>query len=482
MPVSVNPAGGIFTLTPAANIQVEPTTAELTSLGQYLAGKLRPATGYAMQVLAATGAPARGDIHLTTLNVDPSLGEEGYVLTVTPDLVTLEAYRPAGIFRGLQTIRQLLPPSIESPTLQPGPWTMATGKIRDYPRFAWRGAMLDVARHFFSVEEVKRYIDQLAYYKINRFHMHLSDDQGWRVMINSWPRLATYGGGMEVGGGAGGYYTQAEYADLAAYAQSQYMILVPEIDMPGHTNAALAAYADLNCNGIAPKRYAGTEVGFSSLCIDKDLTYTFVEDVVRELAALTPGPYLHIGGDEASATPPADYRRFIERAQNIVQAHGKQTVGWDEIASSQLLPTSIVQIWHTDQAQMAIPPGAKVIISPAAKSYLDMKYSADTPLGQDWAGYIDVAEAYNWDPATQLRGLPEKDILGVEAPIWSETLQTPDDIEFMAFPRLPGCAEIGWSPAEGRNWEEYRRRLGTHGARLTAMSVNFYRSPAIPWS
>ena len=481
MPVSVAATGGSFTLSTAADIYMEPGTAEMMRIGQYLADTLNPSTGYGMQVLTATGAPARGNIYLTVVSGDPALGEEGYELTITPDSVILVAYQPAGLFRGIQTIRQLLPASIESSTVQPGPWIMATGTIRDYPRFAWRGVMLDVARHFFSVDEVKRYIDLIAYYKMNRFHLHLSDDQGWRIAIHSWPNLATHGGSTEIGGGPGGYYTQADYSDIVAYARSRYIVVVPEIDMPGHTNAALASYAELNCEEVAPPLYTGTNVGFSSLCMDKEITHTFVEDVIKEIAALTPGAYIHIGGDEASATSAADYVEFIEQVQAIVQSQGKYMVGWEEIAQIDLLPTSVVQHWNSALAQVAAQQGAQVIMSPASKAYLDMKYDASTPLGLDWAGYTDVQDAYTWDPATQMPGVSESDILGVEAPLWSETIETIDDVEFMAFPRLPGYAEIGWSPATGRNWDEYIIRLGSHGARLTAMEVNFYPSPLIPW-
>jgi len=478
-PVAVKPVAGTFTLAAGANIYVEPATAELSAIGRYLADKLNPSTGYGLQVSPTSGAPAKGNIYLTTVGGDPALGEEGYELTITNDLVTLVG-RPAGLFRGLQTIRQLLPPAIESTMVQPGPWPMPAGTIRDYPRFAWRGAMLDVARHFFSVNDVKRYLDLLAYYKLNRFHLHLSDDQGWRIVINSWPKLATYGGSKQVGGGAGGYYTQAEYADIVAYAQSRYITVIPEVDMPGHTNAALASYAELNCNGIAPPLYTGTNVGFSSLCTSKELTYKFLDDVIKELAALTPGPYIHIGGDEAQATKSDDYVSFIERVQAIVQAHGKQMIGWEEIAQARLLPTSVVQHWHSDLSQKAVQQGAKIVMSPASKAYLDMKYDAATALGLNWAGYIEVAEAYNWDPAQVVSGVTESAILGVEAPLWAETIKTIRDLEFLAFPRLPGYAEIGWSLVQ-RDWNEYKVRLGAHGPRLMAIGVNFYRSSQVPW-
>jgi hexosaminidase len=481
MPVSVSAAGDTFSLRDTATIHVEPWTVETAAIGEYLAAALRPATGFSLPVLSGNPAAAAGDICLTTTGGDPALGEEGYQLTIATDAVVLVAHRPAGLFRGIQTIRQALPAEIESSTLQPGPWLMATGTITDYPRYGWRGAMLDVARHFFSAEDVKRYIDLLAYYKMNRLHLHLSDDQGWRIMIDSWPNLAAHGGSTQVGGGAGGYYSQAEYAGIVAYAQSRYVTIVPEIDMPGHTHAALASYAELNCDGVAPPLYTGTEVGFSSLCIDRPITWQFVDDVLREIAALTPGAYLHIGGDEAAATDAGDYVRFVEQVQGIVQAHGKQMIGWEEIARARLSPTSVAQHWTSGLALDAARQGAMLIMSPAARAYLDMKYDASTPLGLSWAGFISVQHAYSWDPATHVDGVSEDTILGVEAPLWSETLETWADVVFMAFPRLPGYAEIGWSPPAGRSWDEYRLRLAAHGPRLTVMGVSFYRSPEVPW-
>lgn len=479
-PVSVTPAAGVFALTAAVRIYVEPGSGALLAIGEYLAERLRPATGFELPVVASNDA-ADASLVLTTANAPADLGDEGYELTITPQRVMLIAYQPAGLFRGVQTIRQLLPPAIESSTLQPGPWAMPAGTVRDHPRFEWRGAMLDVARHFFGVDDVRRFLDLMAYYKLNRFHLHLSDDQGWRIMINAWPRLAEHGGSTEVGGGPGGYYTQAEYAEIVAYAESRYITLVPEIDMPGHTNAALASYPELNCNGVAPDLYTGTNVGFSSLCIEKEITYQFVDDVIGELAALTPGPYIHIGGDEAAATKPTDYVKFIEQVQTIVRAHGKQVLGWEDIAQAELEEDAVVQHWNSDVVRKAVQQGARVIMSPASRVYLDIKYDRSTPLGLEWAGLNDVEDAYTWDPTTQVPGLFETVILGVEAPLWSETLETIRDIEFMAFPRLIGVAEIGWSPKDSRSWDEYRTRLGAHGARLQALEVNFFRAPQVPW-
>lgn len=480
-PVAITATGGTFTLTAATQIAVAPATDAVRAIGEYLAERLRPATGYALPVVEANAVPAAGRIALTTIGGDPALGAEGYELTITTDGVIVTANEPAGLFYGVQTLRQLLPPSIALSTAQASAWTLPTGTIRDHPRFEWRGAMLDVARHFFGVADVKRYIDLLAYYKLNRLHLHLSDDQGWRIWINAWPKLAEYGGSTQVGGGKGGYYTQAEYAEIIAYAAQRYIMIIPEIDLPGHTNAALASYAALNCNDVAPPLYTGTEVGFSTLCADKAITYTFVDDVIRELAALTPGPYLHIGGDEAAATTPDDYVRLIERFQAIVQSHGKRMIGWEEASRTTLLPSSVVQFWHNPLVGQAVRQGAKVIMSPASRTYLDMKYDSSSPLGLSWAGLVDVQTSYTWDPATFVADVSEDDILGVEAPIWSETLATMQDVEYMAFPRLLSIAEIGWSPMAGRDWQEYRQRLGAHGPHLNALGVNFYRAGEIAW-
>jgi hexosaminidase len=478
-PLSATSGSGAFALSSASDVYVNPGTSELIGIGQYLTSKLNPSTGFGMQAVSTTAAPGAGNIYLT-IGTDSTLGDEGYQLTITPSLVTLTAWKPAGLFRGVQTIRQLLKAEIERTTVQSGPWAMPAATIRDVPRFAYRGAMLDVARHFFSVADVKAYIDQMAYYKLNRFHLHLTDDQGWRIYINSWPQLAIHGGSTQVGGGAGGYYTQAQYTDLVSYAQARYITVIPEIDMPGHTNAAQASYANLNCNGVAPALYTGTAVGFSSLCIRNEITYTFINDVIRELAAITPGTYIHVGGDEASNTTAADYVYFFDRVKALVQGNGKQMMGWEDIGSTNIPPSTIAQHWNSaSMAQTAASKGATVVMSPATKAYLDMKYDASTPLGLSWAGFTDVQDAYTWDPATL--GVSAGSVLGPEAPLWTETIRTLDEIEYMAFPRLAGHAEIGWSPSTGRSWSEYSVRLGSHGPRLTNMGVNFFRSAQVPW-
>ncbi|MCL5034489.1 MAG: family 20 glycosylhydrolase [Bacteroidetes bacterium] len=472
MPDSMQMTNGSFVLGPGAAIYVEPGSTDLVNIGQYFSGLLRPATGYDIRVSATTGTPSTGNIYLSTNTADSTLGNEGYILTITPDSVTLIAYQPAGIFHGIQTIRQLLPPGIESQSLLPIPWMMQTGRIVDRPRFAWRGAMLDVARHFFGVQDVEKYIDLLSYYKINQLHLHLSDDEGWRIQIDSWPNLALIGGKGFYPYYSSGYYTQAQYSQIVAYAQSRYMTIIPEIDVPGHFGAARAAYLKLNS---------------TSQYWTDTLFYDIVDSVIKELSAITPGPYIHIGGDEATYYGVSDpaYITVIDSVQSIVHEYGKKMIGWAQnIGEAKLSTSTLAQNWDWREPSFvdsAVAHGDKIIMSPANRVYLDQKYNSSTPIGYNWAGYVDVETAYDWDPATQIFGVGGSNIIGVEAPLWSEWLHTLADIEYMAFPRIIGVAEIGWSPSTGRDWNEYKVRLGYDGMRLDAMGVNFYRSPSVPW-
>ncbi|QDN98574.1 family 20 glycosylhydrolase [Streptomyces sp. S1A1-8] len=481
-PASVHAGGSPYRITDGTRIRVEDSP-QARRVGAYLADVLRPSTGYRLPVTTH----GTGGIRLRI--AAGSTGAEGYRLDSGRSGVTITAAAPAGLFHGVQTLRQLLPAAVEKNSVQAGPWLVAGGTIKDSPRYGYRGAMLDVSRHFFGVAQVKRYIDELALYKVNKLHLHLSDDQGWRIAIDSWPRLATYGGSTQVGGGHGGYYTKADYKEIVRYAASRYLEVVPEIDMPGHTNAALASYAQLNCNGTAPPLYTGTDVGFSSLCVAKPVTYDFVDDVVRELAALTPGKYLHIGGDEAHSTSHADYVTFMDKVQPVVAKYGKTVIGWHQLTGAHPVKGAIAQYWGlddtsaTEKAQVAAAArnGTGLVLSPADRVYLDMKYTADTPLGQDWAGLVEVKRSYDWDPGAYLPGAPASAIRGVEAPLWSETIVTGADIDYMTFPRLPGAAELGWSPASTHDWDTYKVRLAAQGPRWEALGIGYYRSPQVPW-
>lgn len=469
-PVEVRPGGPAFRLT-ARTVIVAPPSAR--PVADRLAEAVRAATGYRLAVVKH--APR----HAPAITLAPGrTGGEGYRLSVGRKGVTIRSGGNSGLFNGVQTLRQLLP--LEAP------WTVAGGEILDRPRFAYRGAFLDLARHFHTPAEIKQYIDEISQFKVNHLHLHLSDDQGWRIQIDSWPRLTAVGGaaGTGVDGVGGGFLTKADYRDLVRYAAARYVTIVPEIDMPGHVNAAQVAYPELTCDGVAPPPRTDTAVGYSSLCIGKEVTYRFVEDVIRELAELTPGPLIHIGGDEAHATSEADYIAFQQRVLPLVGKYGKTAYGWNEITQAPASHTAIAQYWNTSTTDptlaAAVAAGAKVIMSPANLAYLDMKYDPSTRLGLSWAGYIEVRTAYDWDPGAHVTGVPESAVLGVEAPLWSETLRSIEDIEFMAFPRLAAIAELGWSPS--RDWESFRTRLGAYGPRWTARGVGFYPSPQIDWA
>jgi hexosaminidase len=504
-PVSRIDGTGAYLLTSSSAIAA---SGEARPVADYLAGVLRTATGLPLAragngTLIEDGAIVEGGTIVkdgTTpggtaivLAIEPGHPDGGYDLHVAEDGIRITASEPAGLFWGVQTLRQLVPIAADAES----GWAIPATTISDYPRFAYRGAMLDVARHFFGVDDVKRYLDDLALLKINVLHLHLTDDQGWRIEVDGWPRLTEHGGSTQVGGGGGGHYTQDQYRDIVAYAASRYITIVPEIDLPGHTNAALASYPELTCDGVAPALYEGIEVGFSSLCIDNERTYEFVADVLGQVAALTPGPWIHIGGDEAHSTPEADYLAFAERAGAIAAATGKTIIGWHELGRSTALPPGTIgEYWgftvpegdSADRARTFVDRGGRLIMAPGDTAYLDMKYDESSPLGLVWAhGPTSVRESYEWDPAAIVDGMGDEQILGVEAPLWTETIATIDEVETMAFPRLASIAEIGWSPREPhgagstRDFAEFAPRLAALGTLLETLGIRYERADDIPW-
>lgn len=453
---------------------------DFKNIGQYLINEIESKRKLRLNRKTGTGAAISNTIELRLSETGLFKSPEAYQLKLTKDHIQITASTPQGIFWGVQTLLQIIPEP-EGKEHKSKTILLPLGIINDTPVFEWRGAMLDVARHFFTVEEVKQYIRMLAVYKLNRLHLHLTDDQGWRIMIDAYPKLAEEGGRSQVGGGKGGYYTKEEYKELAAFAAAHYMTLIPEIDMPGHTNAASLAYPFLNGTEEEISPYTGTKVGFSTFATQKDTVYGFINKVIAELAEITPGPYLHIGGDESHVTAKEDYLYFVQRVEKIVKKHGKQMIGWDEIAQVANDTTTIAQFWNGESnAAIAARKGMKVILSPGKKAYLDMKYNTNSQYGLTWAGYIPVDTAYIWYPKTYT-GIPLKKILGIEAPLWSETISNIDELEYLAFPRIIGYAELGWTKAKLRNWNNYRSRLAKHARFLNRKKVNFYRSPLINW-
>jgi hexosaminidase len=483
-PVSYQPLPGeAFELTPVSRVVVIGGDPDVTAVAERFAAWLRRSTGFQLPV--ATSAAGSGDIALTDAAAEP-LGDEGYTLRADNRAVRVAAATAEGAFRALTTVRQLLPAAAEATTVQPGPWTMAGATISDAPRFDHRGTMLDVARHFFPVEDVLQYIDLISMYKVNVLHLHLTDDQGWRVSVPGWPRLTEVGAASDIDGGAGGFYTADDYRRIVAYAAERFVEVVPEIDGPGHATAALIAYPELGCDGVAPPPFHHGGISEVSLCATADTAYSFLGDVFDALAA-EPGRFIHIGGDEAIGTPHDDFLTFVPGAAQLVVDRGRTPVMWHEAAQAELPPGSVVQYWGvgqdeaTELARRAVAHGARLILSPGNHSYLDMKYDDDTPYGLVWAGLVPVSASYAWDPATLIDGVGEESIVGVESALWSETTADRAAVEHMVLPRLAGIAEIGWSPPAALGWDDYRLRLAGQGPRWDVIGVNYFRSPEVPW-
>jgi hexosaminidase len=380
------------------------------------------------------------------------LGPEGYILDVERKTVRITAEGPAGHFYGQQTLTQLghTPPRLH---------------IEDAPLYSWRGSMIDVARHFFSVDDLKDHVELMALHKLNRLHLHLTDDQGWRLEILSWPLLTEIGGSTQVGGGDGGFYTQDEYRDLVAFAAERFITVVPEVDMPGHCNAALASYGELNPSGQPTELYTGTNVGFSSFMNDEG-TLEFVDDVLGEVAGMTPGAWIHVGADEAHETSDEEYRAFLQAVQPMLTTRGKTLVGWDEVVAAELSEPFVLQWWRSAENAAA---AQQIIASPAEHAYLDMAYDEDSEVGAFWAGFTDLEDAYIWEVVPP--GATSEQVVGLEAPLWTELPETWDEAEYLIWPRLAGHAELAWSGSQG--WEDYSARLHHHLPRLDERDVAY---------
>ncbi|MCK0136274.1 family 20 glycosylhydrolase [Arenibacter sp. S6351L] len=481
-PLRIIPTNSAFGLDKNTIIYTSQNAAGFPEVGEFLSEKIKWQTNLDLAVNSSTNTTSQRIIFINQSDSTEFSSKEGYDLYITQDSIILNAKTAEGAFRGIQTIRQIIPETSNDTLTENKMWLIPTGKIIDNPNFEYRGSMLDVARHFFGVEDVKKYIDILAYYKINALHLHLADDQGWRIEIKSWPKLTEIGGSSEVGGGPGGFYTQEEYKDIVAYAAKHFITIIPEIDMPGHTNAASVSYPILNGNGKTPKIYTGTEVGFSTFDTRKDTVYAFIDDVVREISAITPGPYFHAGGDESHVTKKKDFIHFVSKVDKIVKKYGKKMIGWDEIVHADIDTSAIAQFWANEEnAKLAVKKGLKIILSPGKKAYLDMQYDTLSKYGLHWAGYIPVDTGYVWTPERYVQGINKENILGIEAPLWSETVSNMDEVEYLAFPRMIGYSELSWSTEENRNWGNYKVRLGNQAPYLDKMNVKYYPSELIDW-
>jgi hexosaminidase len=527
-PVSVKTGHGRFALTRRTRIVAAPGAkagAELAVAGD-LAAYLRPATGYPLPTV--TGAAYRGDIVLEI--GDPGTLKarnqaEGYQLDTTPSGAKIEAPAVHGLYNGIQTFRQLLPAWIGSRTVVPGPWTTPVVTITDYPRYPYRGLLLDIARHYEPVSAVKKLIGQIAAYKVDVLHLHLSDDQGFRLAINGFPRLTAVGSRGSVGTDGrpvdhGGFWTQAQYKAIVADAAAHFITVVPEVDSPGHNNAIIMSeYNDtsnprlpvnphsINCGKNNPPRWDYTEdVGYSALCPGSRDTWAIMTAIIGQLTALTPGPYYDLGGDEvpASLLTAPKYAAFVNKEAGIVTGHGKTVMGWADIAGKGTRPPagSVAEYWQpaggtspgSETGREAVAKHMKIVMAPANHTYLDQKYlvsarsSVPPSLGMNWAcpRGCDVSSAYNWNPGGFVSGVTDRNVIGVEGAMWGETVATMTNADYMVFPRLLALAEVAWSLPAQRTaaspaYHNFLHRLAAQGARLQAAGVNFYPSTEVPW-
>ena len=527
-PVSMIPGKGYFMLPQNIVIGTHSNSAEIKNIIQQLGSRLSTATGYTV-----TSGNNPTISLLINESPDKKIGNEGYQLNVTANGVTIQANKPAGIFYGVQTLLQLLPKEIESKERVNIPWIIVPGtktnkggfwniplvQINDYPRFGWRGLMLDVVRHYFTKQQVKDFIDHMVEYKYNMLHLHLTDDQGWRIEIKSLPKLTTVGGfrperatwgqvtkpGEDEPKTYGGFYTQEDIKELIRYAQDRFVTILPEIDVPGHSLALVAAYPELSCTPgtyqvNAGERMSGRDSAGKSfrtvdntLCPADEKVYEALDKIFTEVAQLFPFEYIHIGGDEAykgyweksDAVKQLVKREklkdmlevqsyFVKRVEKIINSKGKKMMGWDEILEGGLAPNAAVMSWRGDKGGIeAAKMNHPVVMSPNTYAYVDL-YQGDPIAEPPTYGMLRLSQSYKFNPVPT--SVDPKYILGGQANLWSERLNTMRHAEYMLWPRAFAIAESVWSPLENKNWDNFVGRVESHFERFDVAGIKYART------
>ena len=538
LPKTMTNYPGIFTLCPSQPIPGAPARATQKILvdsaslqtGQYLATILFKSTGFQF-VVATNGSagPVRQAILLTTVNALPGLGAEGYELTVAPDSVVIRAPAQAGLFYGVQSLLQLLPPQIMSQRSFSGVgWTAPCVYIQDQPRFPWRGVMRDVSRHFVDKQEVERILDGLALHKINTFHWHLTDDHGWRLQINSYPSLTltatTNTGAWRTGidynlnpaastaynslGKYGGYYTQDDIREVVAYAQQRHITIVPEIELPAHCSAALVSYPSLGC-GNAGSVYNMDNINYSYtlFSLAGPGCWTFFTNVLTEVMNLFPSQYIHCGGDEVIATGDTQWttysydanqmtalgistsggqtsrqqyqRWFSTNICNFLKTNGRTMVGWSEFEAAGTITNAVLMEWETLAANQTASNGQGVVMAPNGINYYEIN-SANTTLYEPFfevgsaPSYKTVSDVYNYEPISSSLNAPwTTNILGAQCNLWAEFVPSSLNVEYKIFPRICAEAEMTWTPKAQKNYSDFTTRLVTDEQRLAQMGINY---------
>ncbi|MDR6560267.1 MULTISPECIES: family 20 glycosylhydrolase [unclassified Arcicella] len=515
-PVEIEQTAGLFTLTKSTIVSYNNASAR--SMADMLVQKLNTPTGFLLKTQEGKGGAIQ--LILNETNND-NIGKEGYTLVSTTKAVIVSANTTAGLFYGIQTLVQLLPKEIEAKAVTKSSWTIPTVKITDYPRFAWRGIMFDVSRNFFSKEDVKKYIDQLARMKYNTFHWHLTDDEGWRIEIKSLPKLTQVGAFRVPRSGhfgdraipkdgeaatVGGFYTQDDIREVVAYAQDRNVTIVPEIDVPGHSMAAIAAYPELSCNKN-PKTFVNPGAAMAdwygngtfkmlyenTLNPSDEKVYEFLDKVFTEVAMLFPNKYIHVGGDECykgfwaadegcqALMKQLNIRHvedlqgyFMNRLEKILKAKGKKLLGWDEILEGGISPEATVMSWRGIKGGIeAAKMGHDVVMTPTTFAYLDYNQGEATVDPPIYAG-LRVSKSYSFEPVPD--GVDAKYILGGQGNMWTEQIPSLRYAEYMSYPRVWALADVYWSPKASKNWDNFAKRMEAHFERADLAQVNYSRA------
>jgi len=506
IPAKVTQASGTFTINSKTKIILPQANADWLRAVVVLNERIDAVVGYKLPT--SKGRSSRGNAIFCRIN--PKIASEGYTLKVRKGGVTVEASEPAGLFYALQTVRQLLPVDIESQVPVQGlALTVPCITVEDAPRFAYRGMHLDVCRHFFDVNFVKRYVDELAYHKLNTFHWHLTEDQGWRIEIKKYPKLTSIGAwrsGTITGRGSvkpyrydtvrhGGFYTQDQIREVVAYASTRFVTVIPEIEMPGHALAALAAYPELSCSG-GPFDVSNKWGIFRDVYCSREETFTFLEDVLTEVMDLFPSKLIHIGGDEC---PKVRWSRceacqkrmddnglkteaqlqsyFITRIEKFINSKGRNIIGWDEILEGGLAPNATVMSWRGVKGEIeAIKQHHNVVMTPGKPLYLDhyqSKPESNEPLAIGGYNPIDSVYAYEPIPA-EISSDQAKYVIGAQANVWTEFMPDEKQVEYMVYPRICALAEVVWSPVAQRNFTNFSKRLEKHKARFDRQGIRYF--------
>ncbi len=508
-PRQVEQSEGVLRLTSRSRIRLKEGPAWLRQEATLLSDRLFRATGARWRVTSRAERRQTTDIVLEAVESDRIPSPEGYQLEIRPAEARLLASAPAGVFYGGETLLQLLP--LRPPRVAAwdgASWLLPVGRIEDKPRFSWRGMHLDVGRHFMPVTFIKRFIDLLAMHKMNVFHWHLTEDQGWRIELRGFPKLTTIGAWRaETGVGHardaekkydgiphGGFYSREDILDVVRYAAQRHVRVVPAIEMPGHARAALAAYPELSCSGGPFEVACDWGIFKDVFCAGNDRVLDFIERVLDEVLDLFPSPYIHIGGDECPKDRWKECPRcqariraeglkdeqelqswFIRRVSAYLEKHGRRLIGWDEILEGGLAPGATVMVWrHEASGIEAAKAGHDVIMAPKSHVYFDY-YQAD-PAGEPLAigGLTPLEKVYAYEPVpADLPPAAAPHILGAQGQLWTEYMADERQVEYMAFPRLCALAEVVWSPRTARQWEVFRRRLAVHLLRLNRHGVHY---------